>query len=111
MKIILGLIIIAILVVGCAGGSPKSVVQQFIKAAEKGDTKAIEKLVTADTTEEHIAFYVTAIAALGGEKSKSITETIDGDTAKVTVEYEKGDNATYSLKKVDGKWKLDLTSK
>jgi hypothetical protein len=38
-----------------------------------------------------------------------MTETIDGDTAVVTVAFENGEEANIDLVKVDGKWKVSMS--
>jgi len=109
MKIILGLVIIAILMIGCADNSPKGVVERFIKAVEKGDSNTYNKLVTPDS--------VSTMALMGEYLKESIKESgkptnfaekIDGDKASVVVSFANGDDQDYDLKKVDGKWLISM---
>jgi len=109
MKIILGLLIIAIVMIGCTDNSPKGVVERFIKAVEKGDSSAYNKLVTPDS--------VSVMALMGETLRESIKESgkitnsvekIDGDDAYVTVSFANGDDQDYNLKKIDGKWLISM---
>jgi len=93
--------------VGCGGGSPTTAARQFVAAVEKGDTRALEKVATEETAQ---------MIAMFGEKAQgsmaefgrivSTTETINGNTASVTLTFENGEDMELDLIKVDGNWKV-----
>jgi ABC-type glycerol-3-phosphate transport system substrate-binding protein len=110
--VVFGLILAVVLAsCGGGGGSPSAVTKNFITAIIKGDVKGIQ----ANSTEE-VASLLTAF--IGEDKIEAQLEeigkftvkdeTIDGDTAKVTVVYESGEEETIDLVKVDGKWKVTI---
>jgi ketosteroid isomerase-like protein len=108
---ILGLAILVALVASCAGGnSPSSVVQKFFTALEKNDTKALEAVATTETV-QLIAMVGEKAGTMATEngKIKSMTETIDGDTAVVVVTFDNGETSDIDLVKVDGKWKVTMS--
>jgi outer membrane lipoprotein-sorting protein len=102
--------VIIVLLAGCsAASSPKAVVEKFYKAVEKNDTKAIAEVATPETAQTIALFgsmFQEAMKENG--KFKIGTETIDGDTAVVTLVYENGKEETVDLVKVDGKWKVAI---
>jgi outer membrane lipoprotein-sorting protein len=103
-------LVIAALLAGCsAAGSPKAAVEKFYKAVEKNDTKAMAEVATRETVELMTMFgsmFQEQVEEDG--KFKIGTETIDGDTAVVTLIYENGKEDTVDLVKVDGKWKVSI---
>jgi hypothetical protein len=108
--IILGIIVV--LLAGCLGSAntPTAVAQKFYKALEKNDQKALAEVATPETV-QLIAMFGSKIQGMMAEygKTKSITETIDGDTAIVTVVFESGEETNLDLVKVDGKWKVSMS--
>jgi uncharacterized lipoprotein len=99
------LVIIALLAGCSATSSPKSAVQSYYQALEKLDTKALAKVTTPETAENLAPFASKAqghVKELG--KILTLTETIDGDTASVTVTFDSGEEEAISVKKVNGKW-------
>jgi len=108
---LIGLIpVLGLAVTGCGtGGSPSSVVKQLHTAIEKGDSKKIGELMTAEGAQ---------LIVMYGEKSKGmlsakgkITKTkehINGDEATVTVTYANGEEDDFELVKVNGKWKVGI---
>jgi outer membrane lipoprotein-sorting protein len=102
---------ILVLAVGCsAANSPKAAVQKFYEALEKNDTKAMAKVATTETVQLMAVFgtKIQGMVAASG-KIKTITETIDGDTAVVTVIFEDEEESDIDLIKVDGKWKVSMS--
>jgi hypothetical protein len=103
-------LVFAVLLAGCAAPSPKAVVERFYRAVEKNDAKALAEAATPETAQLMAMFgeKVQAQAAANG-KIASMTETIDGDTASVTVTFENGEKQNIDLVKVDGKWKVSIS--
>jgi hypothetical protein len=89
--------------------SPKKTVQEFYKAVEKNDFKAIAEVATPETVEliEIFGFEI-AERAVQTNKSKTVTEKIDEDNAVVKFTFEDGKEDNIYLKKVDGKWKVQI---
>jgi ABC-type oligopeptide transport system substrate-binding subunit len=95
-----------LLLVACgASGSPTSVAKKVLVAIEKGDTKTIEALMTPQAA---------AVVIPMGEKMQTFVkengkitnthETITGDKATVTFNYENGETVTMDLIREKGKW-------
>ncbi|MCL2043445.1 MAG: DUF4878 domain-containing protein [Treponema sp.] len=114
MKKILAIGLISLMVIGglsiigCGGGgrnSPESVVRQFWTAVEKGDTRAYSNYMTPEAAAMIAAF---GEKAEGGAAEKggliSTSETIDGDTAVVEMNFGDGSTEEIHLIRVDGKW-------
>ncbi len=99
----------ALLLAGC-GPSPSSVVQDFFDAANEGDWETAQALSTGEAN----TIIGMAAGLAGDEKPKPedkmeieiVSEEVDGDTANVVVKNEDGKEATVSLRKVDGEWKI-----
>jgi len=105
------MLIIGMAIIGCggSGGSPSSVVRQLHTAIEKGDSRAIGQLTTPEAAEMITMFGEKGrgmIAEKGGIERTE--ETIDGDTAVVTVYYKDGDSDNYSLVKINGRWRVTI---
>jgi len=107
--LVCGLVIFALLAGCSAAGSPKAAVDKFYKAVEKNDAKAIAEVATPETAQ-----MMTLFGSMAQEQMKKAgkykigKETIDGDTAVVTVNYDNGDEDTVDLVKLDGKWKVTM---
>jgi len=108
--------IIAALSFGCfLQNSPKAAVEKFAQAIEKNDMKALAEVATPDTV-QLVAMFGTkmqgylASSKVENGKVKSMAEKIDGDKATVTITYEKGKDETFDLVKVDGKWKVNIST-
>jgi hypothetical protein len=110
-SVVVVLAIVAMVVVNSLSNSPKAVVQRFVKAIEKNDMKALSEVATPDTV-QLITMLGTKvqgmIASQTGGKPKSVTETIDGDTAVVTIVLEDDNEINFDLVKVNGKWKVSI---
>ena len=108
---IAGLVLTALLA-GCfAARTPSKTVEMFYNAVAKNDIKAMGEVATLQTTQIMAMFGSKAssmIAANG--KISNMEEQIDGDTATVTVTFESRDEETIDLVKVDGKWKVSMSS-
>jgi 2-methylaconitate cis-trans-isomerase PrpF len=102
---------ICLLIVGCAvSNSPAAVTKNFFAAVQKNDTAAMGKYATPETIGVMTMFGTKlqgAISAYG--KITGTTETIDGDTAIVTLSFENGEDTEINLKKIDGKWKVHMS--
>jgi len=109
-------IVCVIFIAGCGIESPSSVARKFFVAISKGDVKAMEKVATPDAMKIY-----SNIGDLGNKenlsdkekeelaefgKIKSITHTIEGDTAVVTVTLDNGQTSKLDLIKEKGKWKV-----
>ncbi|MDR2596757.1 MAG: DUF4878 domain-containing protein [Treponema sp.] len=108
----IGTLIIVGLLVSCSlGNSPKAAVHKFRKAIEENDMRALAKVATPETV-QLVATFSSKIqgyaASISDKKIKTITEEIDGDTAVVTVIFTDGEEKKFDLKKIDGKWKVDI---
>ena len=113
LKRALIIITAALLVLGmasCGGSSPTATAKAFITAAQKGDSKAMEKVATKDT--------VTLMGMFGEKVADSLkdygkvtnsTEKIDGDKATVSLTFENGETEEISLIKQDGKWLVNIS--
>jgi len=101
-------------IVSCGGGSnPTSVVRAFFATAEKGDTKTMQDLCTPETASFLGMFGEKLTESLKEAspdqfKITGTTEKIDGDTATVSVTTADGKTQDIDLKKVDGKWKINI---
>jgi len=110
-------VIAVLLVVGmvsCGGGSPSAVARAFFDAAQKGDLKAVQKVTTPETGALLGMFWDMAKEQMkkSDEDAKKITKTsekIDGDTAVVTLTFANGETDDVDLKKVDGKWLVNIS--
>jgi ketosteroid isomerase-like protein len=102
-------LIVGFTVLNCGGGSPSSVVRKLYTAFEKGDTKAINELMTPESAAMMIMFLEKikgSVTEKGGiEKTE---EKIDGNKAVVKTTYKDGSTDELNLVKVDGKWKVTI---
>jgi len=104
---IAGIVCLAFFIIACGGGSPTSAARQFVSAIEKGDTKAMEKVATAETAQMMALFAEKAQGALAENgKIVSTSESIDGDTARVTLTFANGEDMELDLIKENGNWKV-----
>ena len=114
-----------LLVVGCGSSGPTAAAEDFMDAAKSKDCdKMVESMDLSSPQFEELGVTKDALvesckadAEAGGEiKSYKVTEeSVDGDTAKVTVEVtaeedgeETTETTTFSMTKVDGEWKVGL---
>ena len=109
------------IIAGCGGSSPDAVALDFMKTLQAG--KADEAYLKANCTEDTAKLF-GVVMAMGKDELKkeldgvtfSVKETkIDGDSAVVTLVAEgkkdkKGakEDSKLTLKKVDGKWKINV---
>jgi len=109
--VLFGVGLLGLFVVGCGSPPPKKVATQFYTALEKGDSKTVGTLVTAETADILASFgpKMTEAAKMYG-KVKSATEEINGNTATVTLTFENGKTDNVDLVKIDGKWKVSMQS-
>jgi ketosteroid isomerase-like protein len=110
-KFFTSILVIVTLFAGCSAVvSPKDTVQKFYKAIEENDIKAMSEVATPETVQLMAMFGTKAQGALAENgKIKSLTETIDGDTAVVTVTFENGEEEKVDLIKADEKWKVSIS--
>jgi len=108
-------LVIVVLLNGCSLlNSPKAALNNFSKAVEKNDMKALAKVATPETVQLIATFgskaqgYAASMVAEKGKVTK-VSEKIEGDEAIVTVTYANGDTESYDLVKVDGKWKVHMS--
>ena len=102
---------VLILMAGCSSNSPKAAAQNFLKALEKNDMKALSEVATSETVQMIAMFGSKAqgmVAAYDSSKIKTITETISGNTADVKIIFQNGEELDFDLIKVDGKWKVTM---
>ena len=109
LKSVIVLILIAVLmnVIGCGSPSPSRVVRDLHTAIEKGNNKAIERLMTDQAASMVVLMgekMQESIADLG--RITNTEEEIDGNTATVTVTYASGQIAEFDLVKENGRWKV-----
>jgi hypothetical protein len=103
--------VVCFLIAGCSMfESPSSVARKFYAALEKNDTEAIKRYATPDTVRV-MAMFGSKMQGYMGTMGKitGVTETIDGDTAVVTVSFESGEQSDLDMIKTDGKWKVNMT--
>ena len=109
MVILAGLLCV-VFIAGCGGGGgPSSAAKKFYSAVEKGDTKAMEGVATADVMavmEWALAMASEQITEKG--KITKTTEKIDGDKAVVTLTFSNGETEDLDMVKEDGKWKVSM---
>jgi len=106
---ILGLVIVALLVSSCGGGSPEASAKKFYSALEKGDMKALATVATPETVELMTQFSEKAQQSVAKNgKLVSATSTIDGDTAVVKMKFE-NDEDELNLVKQGGKWLVTMS--
>lgn len=106
--LIIGIIFAALSAVGCANDSPTAVAQEFWKALENQNTRAMERVATPEAMAMINAMgdkIQPAIASFG--RITNTTEEIDGDSAFVTLTFASGDEQVIDLIRVDGKWRVD----
>jgi lysyl-tRNA synthetase class I len=105
------ILVIGFVIISCGGGSsPATVVKQLHTAIEKEDADKINELMTPGAAALITGMLEKAKGTVT-EKGKitKTEETIDGDKATVKVTYDDGQEGTFDLVKVDGKWKVDLS--
>ena len=110
-------LIVGLAIIGCGGGgSPESVVREFYSAVEKGNTQKMLDLSTPGS-----AGMINMMAGMmedekvkgqmeerGKIESTEVT-SISDESATVKVTYTNGEDDNYDLKKINGKWKIDLS--
>jgi len=110
--IMLAGIVCVVFITGCIIESPSSVARKFFVALSKGDTKAMGQVATSDAMK--IFSYIGDLGDKEKEemaefgKIKSTTQTIEGDTAVVTVTFDNGETSDLDLIKENGKWKVTI---
>ena len=98
---------------GCGDGDdPAKVVEQFLTAVQKNDRKATEQYATPQSMgvlDTPLFGDILRNRFSTPAKVDKSTLTIDGDTATVRAVYgNKDDFSDFTLKKMDGKWKVDI---
>lgn len=101
-------LVLAAFLTGCFESSPKTTVEKFYKALEKNDTQALAEVSTQETMLLIGMFGSKLQGMVAANKVKTLTETIDGETAVVTATFEDGSTDKIDLKKIDGKWKVHI---
>jgi hypothetical protein len=94
--------------------SPSTVVEKYHTAMEKGDLKTLKRIVPtfkdldAQWRMQMLADAPMEMAAAGRTRRDigSISHIINGNTAAVTVVYKNASIRSYSLVKVNGRWKM-----
>jgi hypothetical protein len=116
-SIILGVIILALGIIGCKnkGNDPKGVLKSFIDALGNKDINAAKKYATKDS--EAMLGMIQMGMSMAPDSTKDKTydgsnmdfgeATINGDKATVPVKDKKsGEIVNYTLKKENGDWKV-----
>jgi hypothetical protein len=109
LSVILLLVLVLTLAVSCGGSGPTDVTKQFLQAYIDYDIEALPKYATPETVELLSGILELAIEQ---ETEPTITnldgftfsETIEGDTATVSIEKDGESAGSVELVKVDGKW-------
>ena len=95
-------------ITGC-GSSPSNTVERFYTAVENGDTKTLEEVASQELVGLFAMFGAKAKKGMEERgKPKSYSHSIKGDTAVVTVTFNDGKNEKVDLKKVKGKWQIQM---
>jgi PBP1b-binding outer membrane lipoprotein LpoB len=103
-------VILAALLVSCSSESPSSVTRKFYAAMESNDAAAIQKYATPEAAgmiNAMLSEEKVEMLKVNGKITDAV-ETIDGDTAEVTLTFESGETQSWDLVKVDGKWKVTI---
>ena len=102
---------IGLTITACGSPSPSTVTKRFYSAVEKGDMETAAKYATPETIGVLAMFgskLVPMLKAYGG--IKSVSEKIDGDTATVAIVFNNGEKSEQELVRIDGKWKVHVSS-
>ncbi len=105
---------IVLLIAACAAGNtPTAATKKFFNAAIENDSKAMAEVATPETAQLMAMFGPKMQEALAEEGISGIgdftfSETINGDTAVVTMTDSSGTEENIDLIKVDGKWKVSM---
>lgn len=101
---------------GCSRNSPDAVALDFVKTMQTG--KFNEVYLNANCTEKSADWIKNGIKELGKTgmqeflfskiKDKVLDTKIEGDKAEVSFETKDSDKMEIPLKRVEGKWKVDL---
>lgn len=107
------ILLIAGITVSCdKKGSPKSVIRQFYKAVEQGNTEEFTNLMAPGEDEVMKMFAEKAkgmVEGRGGTSGiKKFEETIDGDKAIVKTTFKDETTEELHLLNVDGEWRVTL---
>ena len=112
-------LIVGLAMISCGGGgSPESVVKEFHSALEKGNTNKMLELSTPESAEmvnmlagmmEEDKFK-GALEEQGKIQSTEVVDISDA-AATVNVTYSSGENHNFDLKKINGKWKINVNYK
>ena len=90
-------------VVGC-GESPTSTVKKFYTAVDSGDSKTLEQV--AGPGAGMLASPLGKTAVMQNGMPKSYSQTVNGNSATVTVTFENGQTEQFPVSKVNGKWQM-----
>ena len=101
-------------VTGCKKNTPEAAAIRVLEALRDG--KATSEFLKENCTENAAMLFgfvgVKASEEMSGTKFSVVETKIDGDKAKVTVKSiggkQDGKDDTFDIKKVDGKWKVDI---
>jgi len=104
-------VFISLCVTGCRNeiNSPKTVLLRVISQAQKGNWEEAYKYVTPDLYNlmQNLRSDI-AVGVYASKKQRKVTETVNGDTAYVSVYFKNEENpVTFYFKKDNGKWKID----
>ena len=115
----IGMIVLIAFTFSCGGGSsePKAVAEDFLKALAEQDYAAAKELGTKSTVS--LISMIESMASMIPEDQKKADKEdiaslkmgdveIDGDNAVVYFSTDKKEGDKIDLKKVDGKWKVDM---
>ena len=114
---LIGFVLIMGSVLGCSGGGPSAAFEQAHTAMEKGNTKALIAMLEPGSAELFAGFVKEYEAEFKEEMRKQtaktggisrIEETINGDTATLTVNYRDGSIQNQKMVKVGRKWKMTM---
>jgi hypothetical protein len=116
--VVLSLSFSLITLTGCGGDNPTKAVKTFQSALEKEDMEMLESVTTTECytmldmglkmAKSFGMPNTTKSQTAEQGKIKSYSHTITGDTAVVKITFDNGKSEEMPLKKVDGKWKVNL---
>jgi hypothetical protein len=100
---------------GCRAGSdsPQEILLYVVKKAQNGDLKEIYQYITPDLYNlmQNLQTDI-ALGVYAAKQKRKVIETINGDSAYVSIFFKNEDNpVTFYFKRINGDWKIDIPFK